>query len=54
MVTFVTRMNELKEKECPGSTTAGGKEKKSEDKKKKMTSAQEVEAARLTQELACN
>merc|ERR1719414_1383412 len=51
VVTLVTRMNELKEKECPGSTTAGGKEKKSEDKKKKLTSGQEVEVARLTQEI---
>merc|ERR1712050_796563 len=31
VVTWVTRMNELKEKECPGSTTA----KKEDDKQKK-------------------
>lgn len=40
IVAWVTRMNELKEKECPGSTTAGkgGDDKKSDKKKKKLDS----------------
>lgn len=39
IVAWVTRMNELKEKECPGSTTAGkGDDKKTDKKKKKLDS----------------
>merc|ERR1712232_1021111 len=37
VVAWVARMNELKEKECPGSTTAAGKDdKKAGGKKKKL------------------
>merc|ERR1712087_232876 len=32
VVAWVTRMNELKEKECPGSTTAGKKDDKKKEK----------------------
>lgn len=35
IVALVARMNELKEKECPGSTAAGGKDGKKADEKKK-------------------
>jgi hypothetical protein len=35
IVAWVARMNELKEKESPGSTAAGGKDGKKDDKKKK-------------------
>lgn len=49
VVTMVTRMNELKEKECPGSTA---KEPKKDDKKKKKMSAdQEAELEKVTQEV---
>merc|ERR1712217_1021379 len=37
IVACVARMNELKEKECPGSTAAG-KDEKSDKKKKKLDS----------------
>merc|ERR1712113_52908 len=41
IVAWVTRMNELKEKECPGATAAGkGDDKKSDKKKKKLDSEQ--------------
>lgn len=41
VVAMVTRMNELKEKETPGSTTAGKDDKKG-GKKKKMLSAESI------------
>merc|ERR1712190_428062 len=41
IVAWVTRMNELKEKECPGATAAGkGDDKQSDKKKKKLDSEQ--------------
>merc|ERR1712012_444327 len=49
IVAMVTRMNELKEKECPGSTT----EKKKDDKKagKKLSADQMAQVEKLTQEI---
>merc|ERR1712039_31479 len=48
IVAWVARMNELKEKECPGSATAGKDEKKA-PKKKALGSeaAKEIEEYRL-------
>lgn len=37
IVAWVARMNELKEKECPGSTTAGKDDKKKDAKKKVLS-----------------
>jgi len=49
VIAKVERMNELKEKESPGSTK---KEEKKDDKKKKVLSAeQEAEVSKLTQEI---
>jgi len=51
VVSMVARMNELKEKECPGSTTAKAPGK-ADDKKKKVLSAEaEAEVAKLTKEI---
>jgi len=47
---WVTRMNELKEKECPGATTAKKDEKKS-DKKSKLTSESQAEVETLEKEI---
>merc|ERR1711933_47453 len=50
VVGMVTRMNELKEKECPGSTTAKkdeGKEKKGQ----KLSAESEAEVAKLNDEI---
>jgi len=50
VVSMVARMNELKEKECPGSTVAKAPGK--DDKKKKVLSAEaEAEVAKLTKEI---
>merc|ERR1712203_758537 len=50
VVAMVTRMNELKEKESPGSTSKDAK--KDDNKKKKVLSAgQEAEVANLTREI---
>eukprot|EP00403_Amphidinium_massartii_P021160 CAMPEP_0178400556 /NCGR_PEP_ID=MMETSP0689_2-20121128/15850_1 /TAXON_ID=160604 /ORGANISM="Amphidinium massartii, Strain CS-259" /LENGTH=277 /DNA_ID=CAMNT_0020021355 /DNA_START=41 /DNA_END=874 /DNA_ORIENTATION=+ len=51
VVSMVARMNELKEKESPGSTTAKAPGK-ADDKKKKVLSAEaEAEVAKLTKEI---
>jgi len=47
---WVARMNELKEKECPGSTTAKKDEKKS-DKKSKLSSESQAEVESLEKEV---
>merc|ERR1712050_265858 len=41
VVAWVTRMNELKEKECPGATTAKKDDDKDKKKGKKLDSAQQ-------------
>merc|ERR1712107_36762 len=42
VVAWVTRMNELKEKECPGSSTAGKKDDKEKGKEKVNKSAEKM------------
>merc|ERR1711879_777303 len=52
IVQWVARMNELKEKECPGSTTASKKDEKKDEKKgKKLTADQAKELTTLEQEI---
>merc|ERR1712050_693740 len=50
VVAWVTRMNELKEKECPGATTAKKDEKKSE-KKSKLSAESQAELEALEKEV---
>merc|ERR1712226_1192525 len=47
IVGWVTRMNELKEKECPGSTAAGKKDDKKDAPKNNLSSEAKKEAASL-------
>merc|ERR1712039_790227 len=47
---WVARMNELKEKECPGSTAAGKKDDKKEGKKK-LSAEAEAELAQLEKQI---
>merc|ERR1712176_323767 len=52
IVGMVTRMNELKEKECPGSTTSGKDEKKKEGGgKKKLSAETEAECSQLEKDI---
>jgi hypothetical protein len=51
VVKMVTRMNELKEKESPGSTAKGGDKKDDKKAGKKMSKEAEAEIADLTKEL---
>merc|ERR1712228_925982 len=51
IVAMVTRMNELKEKESPGSTTAAKDEKKASGGKKKLSAEAEAELATLEKDI---
>jgi len=51
IVSMVARMNELKEKESPGSTTAGKDEKKASGGKKKLSAETEAELAKLEKDI---
>jgi len=51
VVTMVTRMNELKEKESPGSTTAKKDDKKDDKKKGKLSGEQQAEVSKLQEQI---
>merc|ERR1740129_1295555 len=51
IVSMVARMQELKEKESPGSTTAGKDEKKASGGKKKLSAETEAERAKLKKDI---
>lgn len=51
VATMVARMNELKEKECPGSTTAKKDDKADGKKKKALSADQEAAVRKLTEEI---